>query len=341
MCVIVHQPAGAYLSKKTAQEMWTHNSDGGGFAYIGEDQEIHMEHYLDFNKFWGAFESVRSKNRHTDFLIHMRIATSGKVSKENCHPFRVDEHTVMAHNGILNHIVGKIPLTAEKSDTREFVDLVLPELEEDWLDNPVLVDMMENYIGSSKLMFLTTNPKLAKNVYILNEDKGVKRHNMWWSNSNHTFKSWPALTYSDKSNKTKEVNCEVDTKVYQLPLPKDSIEKSVDYESWWEENTAKILSINSASEIKEFMNWLGYKRKEIGISSDIEYDPLNELFSCTKCFFYIDEDSGDCGCWDLLCVNCGQMAPYCTDDPNDAKLVDIQQAHLAYAEMEQQKGTDE
>ena len=152
MCVIVHQPSDAYLSKRTAEQMWERNPDGAGFAFINDDGRIETGKAMNFESFWRQFESKRSVNRDRDFLVHFRIATSGKIGLDNTHPFVVDEHTVMAHNGMLNSIVGSIPKNAELSDTREFIEQVVKKLPEDWLDNPTLVRMMEDYIGFSPLL---------------------------------------------------------------------------------------------------------------------------------------------------------------------------------------------
>lgn len=349
MCVIVHQPAGAYLSKQTAEKMWETNSDGGGFAYIGIDQKIHVEKFLDFADFWRSFEEARSTNRDTDFLVHMRIATSGRVALDNCHPFQVDEHTVMAHNGILTHITGSIPLAAEKSDTREFVELVLPELPKNWLDNDIIVDMVEDYIGSSKLMFLTTNPELKKNVYILNESKGVNKHKMWWSNSNHE----KTYVYSSGKGK-KEVS-----KVYQLPLPRDG-KGSEDCEPWWESDDSyakwwadqnketlkdidndkdlrkavyKVLNEEEAVEAAYDLSYseIMEERKMIGLGMiDIDYNVELDCFICSMCESPVSETTADCACWDMMCIDCGALAPYCIHAPEDATLVSFKEASEYY-----------
>lgn len=344
MCVIVHQPAGAYLSRKTAEEMWSYNPDGGGFAYIDVRNRIQTHKAMEFEEFWKKFEPVRSRNRDSEFLVHFRIATSGEVGLDNTHPFQLDKYTVMAHNGMLNSIVGAIPITAAKSDTREFMEQVLPELPELWLDNPILVDMVEDYIGGSKLMFLTTNPKLSQNVYILNRSRGVDKHSMWWSNKNHEpvakfvwssgseykanqpRKGIPALPPA------REVKIEVPekAKIIDITAAQRAKMSASDYESWW----AEIDAISTGyyelpSHKKEEKELLVGLRKIVDLEADIVFDPLEEMWECVLCNQEVDE-SGDCFCWELICVGCGRMAPYCLHDPEDADLWPVKQAHEAF-----------
>jgi glutamine amidotransferase len=184
MCVIIHQPEGTHLEKERAERLWKKNPDGGGFAFVGDDGKISGFKSMDFDPFWKAFETSRSQFPNRDYILHMRIATHGTVDISNVHPFLVDEHTIMAHNGII-HGVGDDPLL---SDTRVFVRDVLPELPETWLDSLYLTDMVEEWIGWSKLAFLTTNPNLKQQVYLLNEKSGTYADGMWFSNSSGVHK---------------------------------------------------------------------------------------------------------------------------------------------------------
>lgn len=379
MCVIVHQPAGSYLSKKTAQEMWGRNPDGGGFAYINEDQEIVMDKAMTFDKFWSKFETHRSANRDKDFLVHMRIATSGKIGLDNTHPFKVAKDTVMAHNGVLTHVTGPIGRQAEKSDTREFASLVLPRLPETWLDDPVLVDMVEDYIGGSKLMFLTTNPKLEKNVYILNEDMGTKRHHMWWSNTAHEPSKakkhkWgsPAnyrtrvrqeieeidndservITHYDDGSQTsytrkklekietKEVKKSEDVTPSENQLYNGTVvpkQTEADVQAFWARHAQDAVLDDQLTEAdlrsKEHRMNL---RRELGLGEiDIYIDAKDDMWKCKGCNSVVGLFTGDCTCWDLLCVACGAMAPNCLHGPEEGDWIPYKDAPAYYA------GTDD
>ena len=180
MCVIIHQPKGSYLTKDRAQRLWKINSDGGGFAFIDDEETIQTERAMEFTPFWTAFERARSAFPQRDFLLHMRIATHGDTSLANCHPFDVDDETVMMHNGILSQVPD---YKDGRSDTSIFVDEVVAEMPKNWLDNPYLQDMMEEYIGYNKLAFLTTTAGVNENVIILNRSMGSTVDGMWFSNT--------------------------------------------------------------------------------------------------------------------------------------------------------------
>lgn len=182
MCVIVHSPKGTSIDKDRAERLWTRNPDGGGFAYLKADGTFGIQKTMDFKDFWQRYRGTLNNFPESDFLIHMRIATHGTICIENNHPFVVNPTTVMAHNGIISWMPkgGELDI---RSDSRMFVDELLPTLPETWLDTPLLRRMVEQAIGTSKLVFHTNNPALSKNVYILNEHAGDWIDDMWFSNT--------------------------------------------------------------------------------------------------------------------------------------------------------------
>lgn len=343
MCVIVHQPVGAYLDKETAQNMWNRNPDGGGFAYINDDGEFTVEKAMNFDYFWRTFETHRAANRDKEFLIHFRIATSGKIGLDNTHPFEIDDETLMAHNGMLNHIVGKISLYDEVSDTRAFIRDILPMLPDGWLDNPVLVDMVEDYIGGSKLMFLTKSPDLEKTVYILNEHLGDEVNGMWMSNTYHypapkkiSGYQWQSASVDEEKTASKVV-----TELFPKKEPVET--KALPYRSTAEADRKRIEEfwlgtaledVNNYNVLPEDTDWeleaLLSLREASGLSTEVSFNPLAELYECEVCYESISPVNGDCGCWELVCIACGSMAPYCVHDAEDRELHLVTEAYKAY-----------
>jgi hypothetical protein len=340
MCVIVHQPKGAYLTKEQAEQMWDKNPDGGGFAYINHRGDITTRKSMSFPTWWRDFEKARSKNRDSDFVIHFRIATSGKIGIANSHPFKIDQFTVMAHNGMLNHITGNISLEDEFSDTRVFIRDVLSELPHNWLDRPALRDMVEDYIGYSKLTFLTVDPGLERNIYILNEAKGDVVDKMWVSNKNwKPIPPRPTVTYVSKAKETTKL-----AEMYKFPLPSENnilkdledLQKRQQVIDFWEgvthedgwviESTPK-LSEPDQQLMKEILD---LRREVHNLTTEILLDPVSDEFECQTCFTSIDLESMECECWDLLCIACGSLAPYCVHDPEDAEFYKVGEAHKAY-----------
>lgn len=366
MCVIVHQPAGKYLAKDQAKNMWDRNRDGGGFAYISGDS-IKVEKAMTFDRWWRLFERARSKNRDTDFLAHFRIATSGKIGLANSHPYEIDQFTVMAHNGMLNHIVGEMDLKHELSDTRVFIRDVLSQLPHGWLDNPVLVDMVEDYIGYSKLMFLTVDPGLQKNVYILNESKGAEVEGMWVSNTQ--WKPLPkatvtttrqsgywvnnvwhpsaekAVTYVSKSKESDDSKIAKSalSEMYKTPLPScdplDEVatrlemdireQRRKEVESFWSGKPSEEIFTPTNDEAELMAMFKEIRKDVFNLTTDLLFDPVSEEVECQTCFTLLDEE-GDCQCWELICIACGRMAPYCVHDPEDADFFKVNEAHKAF-----------
>lgn len=278
MCVIIHQKPSTYLDKQDARKLWKQNPDGGGFAYIDDEGRIIIEKSMEFESFWRAFERARSSNPKRDWIIHMRIATHGSVCLDNTHPFVVDEHTVMAHNGM----IGNVPTYAsgEKqdwSDTRVFIDELVKELPETWLDNEHMVSMVEDYIGHSKLMFLTTNPALQHRVYILNENLGTTYKKMWLSNV-HGLQKFRTVTQGWSAS------WDYDDYGYSDWLRKEEPKT----------NTKEL-------ERKRRMQGLKYDVIEVG----------GELI-CIGCTEEVDEYDGDCFCYDYDCADCNEYAAECT-----------------------------
>jgi hypothetical protein len=184
MCVIALSPVGQRLDKSTLDDMWNTNPDGAGISFIDETQTIRTYKTLDKADFVNVALSVFDKySVSSPILVHCRIATHGSVCIANTHPFNVDNHTVMAHNGVIECV--EVPDTSDISDTRMFINTWLRYMRPTWLDDKDMVDYVGTIIGWSKLAFLTTNPNLRRNYYIVNEDDGSWIDGVWFSNKNH------------------------------------------------------------------------------------------------------------------------------------------------------------
>ena len=91
----------------------------------------------------------------------------------------MEKKTVKAKNRMLHNKTKD----DKKSDTRVFIEKVLPEVPDDWMDNPVLFSMMEGWISYNKIAFMTNDPAKKLSVYIFNVDGGVWVDKMWFSNN--------------------------------------------------------------------------------------------------------------------------------------------------------------
>jgi Glutamine amidotransferases class-II len=159
------------------------NPDGFGFAihagtHIVRGNGLVFDHVID--------EFVKQRAVHSGpALFHSRITTHGGTTVDNCHPFQVgsDDLTVMAHNGML-------PIAAKngRSDTRILAEDMLPE----WGGAPILNSRkrrkkLGKFADGSKLVFLSANPDVQENYYIINESLGHWVGDVWWSNSSYNY----------------------------------------------------------------------------------------------------------------------------------------------------------
>lgn len=294
MCVIIHQPPNGHLEKETAKNLWKVNSDGGGFSFIhpGTNKpEVYKD--MEFQPFWSKLEHARSTFSKKDFLIHMRIATHGSVCLENTHPFVINPHTVMAHNGVINQVAKDEKL----SDTRVFIRDVLPELPPTWLDSPHLVQMVESFIGYSKLMFLTSDPNLQKQVYILNKHKGVEKDSMW-------FSSTAGLYTTTKPWKAKPIAVPA---TYRHKVWINGEEVEFDEYQRRQQQAKQKEAVDAVATAKKALNQY---RRNTGLTKPITSDPVGQGFVCLGCDEDLDNE-GNCECWFKACIDCMEIANDC------------------------------
>lgn len=92
------------------RQAWSSNKDGAGFAFFDDKKrKFYFEKgFLNLDKFIDALKQHEDK----ELAIHLRLATHGKVSPINCHPFVISKKreaklkgyadALLMHNGILS-----------------------------------------------------------------------------------------------------------------------------------------------------------------------------------------------------------------------------------------------
>ena len=176
MCIAIYKPEGKKISKKVLKRCYDANPDGAGFMFA-EDKELHLHKgYFKFDEFYKEYKPHEKKQT----LIHFRIKTHGKLDKKNCHPFLVNNSLGFIHNGIISGY-GDDKL----SDTIQFNEAILKKIvakhgNMGLFDDP-MVELIENVIGYSKLVFLDRHG----NFNIMNEEKGHWYNGVWYSNDSH------------------------------------------------------------------------------------------------------------------------------------------------------------
>ncbi len=113
MCLIVVKPAGETIPDHVIESAQEYNSDGFGLMHSGTAKRWKHRTPAQIKKLLESLGDV-------DVAVHFRMATDGKVSVANAHPFKLKNQAYLMHNGILSkyRTSGK----AEKSDTRVFIE---------------------------------------------------------------------------------------------------------------------------------------------------------------------------------------------------------------------------
>lgn len=192
MCIAILNTKGT-INKKTFKNCWDNNPDGGGIAYAENGKVKLFKELKCFKQLYKQYVEVREANPEANILIHFRIATHGKINETNCHPFKVNNNLAFIHNGM---IYGKgLETSREFSDTYLFNQTILKRLPQNFLKNEAILKLLEEYIGFSKIIFLTGGNDWA----ILNENDGHWMGDNWYSNN--SYKGKPKLIYSSALNK--------------------------------------------------------------------------------------------------------------------------------------------
>ena len=187
MCIAILNTPNVTFPKSLISNCWDNNSDGAGLIYANAGTLYTFKELDSVDKFYNHYIDVRRRYPKSKIVLHFRIGTSGGINLDNCHPFSVDKNLAFVHNGIIAELNGIHP---KKSDTNLFNERILQKLPVSFENNGAIMSLIEEYIGSSKLVFLN-----AKNeAVIVNEGLGKedeKYPNCWFSNT--TYK--PSLYY--------------------------------------------------------------------------------------------------------------------------------------------------
>ena len=194
MCLLMVAKPNAMPSDDALVCACANNPDGFGYA-VHTGKTIITGRGMNHNDVIDRFLTTREKHMNGWAMFHARMTTHGETVKENCHPFRVggSPETILAHNGILSNV--KIPVGDKRSDTRVFAEDLLPA-RLNILDHKKKFKKLEKWAGGSKVAVFTTDRRLNKAVYIINEKLGSwDDDGLWWSNSSYKQSYYITPTY--------------------------------------------------------------------------------------------------------------------------------------------------
>ena len=174
MCIAIMKSENKKINKATLKRCYDANPDGAGFMYAENKELTVQKGYFTFKDFYKEYKPHENKQ----VLLHFRIKTHGPIDKDNCHPFLVNTGLGFIHNGIISGYGDN-----KESDTIQFNNSILKKIvakhgNNSLFDDP-MVELIENVIGYSKLVFLDRHG----NYKIMNESKGSWNDGVWYSNS--------------------------------------------------------------------------------------------------------------------------------------------------------------
>ena len=205
MCLLTYFPPNAVVDTERLACGAECNPHGHGYAIVTADGEVLINHAMTPDALIAEFAALRAQHPDSEALFHSRITTHGSTTLANCHPFIVagprGGQTILAHNGILPSDCqprGK----DSRSDTRILAEQMiwsrwskfrLPTMgrarnpiTRQWLDSAAVRADIEKWLGNgSKVLVLTTNPRMKRRAYLLNERLGDWVDGVWYSNDSH------------------------------------------------------------------------------------------------------------------------------------------------------------
>ena len=104
MCVILVGPNVKELLSLPLEKAWDINNDGAGFAYR-ETKTKRVVCIKGIMSYQGLIDALSSEKipEHNSVVLHMRVATHGKVKPGFTHPFTVEKgKSYFFHNGIVS-----------------------------------------------------------------------------------------------------------------------------------------------------------------------------------------------------------------------------------------------
>lgn len=172
MCLLSIFPPGIQPVREHLENGARLNPHGFGFALQAEGG-LEIRHDLEAGWEIPLFANFREDYPDGWAMFHSRHSADGPGLIENCQPLLLPDGGVLAHNG------GLFPVKDDVSDTRVFVDEMLPNWD---LSKDSQVAMLEARLGRNKIAILSREGA----PLILNAELGLTLPDGTW-HSNEDF----------------------------------------------------------------------------------------------------------------------------------------------------------
>lgn len=178
MCIAILNTAGHTIKRDHLKNSWENNTDGAGILFIKDNKMAVYKEMASFDAFYDKYLEIKRNHGHNNIVLHFRISTHGKINKDNCHPFLVDDELGFVHNGMIYDV----PTSVDYSDTYMFNEKYLKLMKKGFDRSDEIMDMIAMYIGTgNKLIFLNANDEYT----IVNEKAGHWHKGSWFSNTSY------------------------------------------------------------------------------------------------------------------------------------------------------------
>jgi len=172
MCLIIAKQIGGSVDWQAVDSSATFNNDGAGVCYPTKAGTLARFRSLEYADVKTKCQKLEKQG--LPFILHLRYATHGKVSKTNAHPFRLKSHgLMMAHNGIISTLTIPKNMVDSRALARE-LDAIMPR---GFLTDDGRLTAVEDLAQTSRLTFMDASGHL----FFVNEDLGKWKNGVWYS----------------------------------------------------------------------------------------------------------------------------------------------------------------
>ena len=174
MCIAIANTQNNPLSDEELTNCWENNPNGAGILYKEDGKLKVYKQMTSLDDFKSEYNRVI---KLSNCLVHFRVKSAGAITEDNIHPFMVHDNLGFIHNGTIMNLKYDNHL----SDTQLFNNNILKHFNKDFINNLDIVEMLEDYVGFSKMVFMDETEVFT----IINERKGDWEGENWFSNDSH------------------------------------------------------------------------------------------------------------------------------------------------------------